>query len=38
MRETVDWFVNNEWWWRKIKNGEFKEFYKKQYEERLKSA
>ncbi len=35
LRETVDWYLNNEWWWRKIKTGEFKEFYRKQYEERL---
>lgn len=35
---TVDWYVNNEWWWRKIKTGEYLEFYKKQYEERLASA
>ena len=35
LRETVSWYVNNEWWWRKIKSGEFKEFYKRQYEERL---
>jgi dTDP-glucose 4,6-dehydratase len=38
MRETVDWYVNNEWWWRKIKSGEFKEFYRKQYEDRLAQA
>ena len=32
--ETVDWYKNNEWWWRKIKSGEFLEYYRKQYEER----
>lgn len=35
MRETVQWYVHNEWWWRKIKSGEYEEFYKKQYGERL---
>lgn len=35
---TVDWFVNNEWWWRKIKTGEYLEFYKRQYEQRLAEA
>jgi len=28
---TVDWYRNNEWWWRKIKSGEFAEYYRKQY-------
>ena len=27
IRETVRWYVDNEWWWRKIKSGEFKEYY-----------
>ncbi len=31
---TVQWYKDNEWWWRKIKTGEFLEYYKKQYEER----
>ena len=34
LKETVKWYVNNEWWWRKIKQGKFKEYYKKQYENR----
>ena len=38
MRETVQWYVDNEWWWRKIKTGEYMEFYKKQYAERLANA
>ncbi|MCL6509516.1 MAG: dTDP-glucose 4,6-dehydratase [Anaerolineae bacterium] len=38
LRETVAWYVNNEWWWRKIKSGEFKEFYRRQYAERLAQA
>jgi len=28
---TVRWYIENEWWWRKIKTGEFLEYYKKQY-------
>lgn len=31
---TVDWYRENEWWWRKIKSGEFMEYYKRQYEGR----
>ncbi len=38
LRETVDWYVNNAWWWRKLKSGEFKEFYRRQYAERLAQA
>jgi dTDP-glucose 4,6-dehydratase len=38
LRETVDWYAHNAWWWRKIKSGEFKEFYRRQYAERLAQA
>ena len=31
MRHTVQWYVDNEDWWRPIKSGEFKEYYEKQY-------
>jgi dTDP-glucose 4,6-dehydratase len=34
LEETVRWYVDNEWWWRKIKSGEYWEYYKKQYQER----
>jgi dTDP-glucose 4,6-dehydratase len=33
IEETVKWYVGNEKWWRKIKSGEFREYYKKQYAE-----
>ena len=32
--KTVRWYVENEWWWRKLKSGEYMEYYKKQYVER----
>lgn len=35
MTETVRWYQQNEWWWRKIKTGEYLEYYKRQYAERL---
>ena len=38
LRDTVDWYVKNEWWWRKIKSGEYLEYYKAQYGERLATA
>ncbi len=35
---TAQWYAQNEWWWRKIKSGEFREYYQKQYGERLKAV
>jgi dTDP-glucose 4,6-dehydratase len=34
LEQTVRWYVDNEWWWRKIKSGEYREYYRKQYEGR----
>ncbi len=34
LQKTVQWYVENEWWWRKLKSGEYLEYYKKQYVER----
>ena len=31
MATTVKWYQENEGWWRKIKSGEFKEYYARQY-------
>lgn len=31
IRKTVEWYQNNEWWWRKLKSGEYLEYYKKHY-------
>jgi dTDP-glucose 4,6-dehydratase len=38
LAETVDWYRKNEWWWRKIKTGEYLEYYKRQYAARLAAA
>ncbi|MGD2039787.1 MAG: dTDP-glucose 4,6-dehydratase [Anaerolineae bacterium] len=35
IERTVRWYVDNEWWWRKIKSGEYREYYKRQYGQRL---
>lgn len=35
---TVAWYRENEWWWREIKTGDYLEFYKKQYADRLAAA
>ena len=34
LRETVGWYLANEAWWRPIKSGEFREYYKTQYASR----
>jgi dTDP-glucose 4,6-dehydratase len=36
MEKTVKWYIENEWWWRKIreKDEEYKKFYKRNYEGR----
>ena len=34
LEKTVKWYVDNEWWWRKIKSGEYMEYYRRQYEGR----
>lgn len=34
IQKTVDWYKQNEWWWRPIKSGEFKEYYERQYADR----
>lgn len=34
LQKTVEWYVHNEAWWRKIKSGEYKEYYLKQYANR----
>lgn len=31
LAQTVQWYRENEWWWRNIKKGEFKEYYLRQY-------
>ena len=38
IRQTALWYAHNEWWWRKIKSGEFKRYYEQQYGERLRHA
>jgi len=37
LQSTTKWYQANEWWWRPIKGGEFKEYYLKQYGNRLQS-
>ena len=32
---TVDWYRENGWWWEPIYAGPFREYYQRQYEDRL---
>ncbi len=34
MALTARWYRENEWWWRKIKTGEFRAYYERQYRQR----
>ena len=38
LQATVNWYLQNEGWWREIKTGEYLEYYKRQYEARLAAA
>jgi dTDP-glucose 4,6-dehydratase len=38
LEKTVKWYVENEWWWRKLKSGEYLEYYRKWYGQRLAEA
>jgi dTDP-glucose 4,6-dehydratase len=38
VRVTVRWYVENRSWWEPIKSGEFREYYERQYRERLTEA
>lgn len=38
VQATVRWYLENEGWWRKIKDGEYRRYYERQYAERLRSG
>ena len=38
LAQTIQWYKDNEWWWRKIKTGEYLDYYKQQYAERLATS
>lgn len=31
LKKTIEWYKNNEKWWKNIKSGEYKDYHKKQY-------
>jgi len=34
LAKTVRWYLDNEWWWRKIKSGEYRAYYRQMYGQR----
>ncbi|MDE2589173.1 MAG: dTDP-glucose 4,6-dehydratase [Patescibacteria group bacterium] len=34
LEKTINWYKENEWWWKDIKSGAYKEYYEKQYGQR----
>src|SRR5437588_875910 len=38
LRQTVDWYRNRRDWWEPIKSGEYRQYYERQYAERLANA
>ena len=38
LEKTICWYLENERWWRKVKQGEYQEYYRQQYSERLRQA
>ncbi len=35
LKNTIQWYLNNQSWWKHIKNGEFRDYYQRQYEHRF---
>jgi len=31
LRQAVDWYRENEWWWGPVRSGEYREYYERQY-------
>ena len=31
LRQTVDWYRDNEWWWGPVRSGEYRDYYERQY-------
>lgn len=34
MKKTIEWYKNNRDWWKRVKSGEYQEYYQKQYQQR----
>jgi dTDP-glucose 4,6-dehydratase len=31
LRQAVDWYRDNEWWWEPVRSGEYRDYYERQY-------
>jgi dTDP-glucose 4,6-dehydratase len=38
LAKTIDWYEQNEQWWRRVKSGAFREYYETHYNEKLKKG
>jgi dTDP-glucose 4,6-dehydratase len=38
LETTVRWYVDNRWWWEKLKSGEYQQWYQRNYTERAGTA
>jgi dTDP-glucose 4,6-dehydratase len=38
LKQTVDWYRQNQTWWKRVKSGEFAQYYQAQYEDRGKGG
>jgi len=36
--DTIEWYLKNEWWWRKLKTADYYHYYERQYRERINQA
>lgn len=34
LEKTIDWYLKNKQWWQRVKSGDYKKYYKKQYRDR----
>ena len=37
LRETVEWYRENSWWWEPIRSGDYRAYYERQYGQKLQS-
>ena len=37
LRSTVDWYRENSWWWEPIRSDEYRDYYERQYGQKLRS-
>jgi dTDP-glucose 4,6-dehydratase len=38
IERTVEWYLQNRWWWEPVRAGQFQEYYREQYGQRLAEA